>query len=194
MTIQHETREAWLNQVGAGLAAGPFAAAGAEVPTNWRAAIGFPSTGRKGKRIGECWASAASADGHFEILIRPDVDQPMELAAILAHELIHATVGLAAKHGPKFRRVAVAIGLEGKMTATTHGLAFRAALAPILDAAGPVPHAALGFGASSAPPKQSTRMIKCQCAECGYVVRTARSWIDDMGAPLCPAHGAMEVV
>jgi hypothetical protein len=40
-------------------------------------AIGFPSTGSKGKRIGECWAGEASADGTHEILIRPDLDDTL---------------------------------------------------------------------------------------------------------------------
>jgi hypothetical protein len=39
--------------------------------------------------------------------------------------------------------------------------------------------------------KQVARLIKCECAECGYVARVARQWIDDQGAPHCPAHGEM---
>jgi hypothetical protein len=35
----------------------------------YRVAIGFPSTGKRGKRIGECWDGKASADGTFEVLI-----------------------------------------------------------------------------------------------------------------------------
>jgi hypothetical protein len=50
-------------------------------------AIGFPSTGKRGQRIGECWD--ASADRTFEVLIRPDQADPMAVAAILAHELVH---------------------------------------------------------------------------------------------------------
>jgi hypothetical protein len=34
-------------------------------------------------------------------------------------------------------------------------------------------------------------MIKCECETCGYIVRTARRWIEEMGAPHCPAHGPM---
>jgi hypothetical protein len=41
--------------------------------------------------------------------------------------------------------------------------------------------------------KQVARLIKCECAECGYVARVARQWIDDQGAPHCPAHGEMTV-
>jgi hypothetical protein len=66
----------------------------------YRVAIGFPSTGKRGKRIGECWDGRASADGTFEVLIRPDQSDPIEVAAILAHELVHAAVGLECGHNP----------------------------------------------------------------------------------------------
>jgi hypothetical protein len=184
-------RETWLNAVAEKLAPA-FAERGKPLPARIRIAIGFPSTGARGKRIGECWDSAASRDGSFEILIRPDIDDPLEAAAILAHELCHAAAGLAAGHGPGFRKIALAIGLQGKMKSTTAGPEFIALSAPILAAVGSLPHARLDLGAlSSKPKKQNARMIKCTCGECGYVVRTARKWIDEKGAPHCPEHGAM---
>jgi hypothetical protein len=89
----------------------------------FRIAIGFPSTGKRGKRIGECWDGRASANGTFEVLIRPDQSDPIEVAAILAHELVHAAVALECGHKGAFRKVATRIGLEGKMTATVPGVA-----------------------------------------------------------------------
>jgi hypothetical protein len=41
--------------------------------------------------------------------------------------------------------------------------------------------------------KQTTRMVKCECATCHYPVRTTRLWIESQGAPHCPAHGTMLV-
>jgi hypothetical protein len=141
-----------------------------------------------------------SADGHFEIFIRPDLAHapdamPAQIAAILAHELVHAAVGIPAGHGKAFKRVALGLGLVGPMRATTPGEAFLAAIAPILEAVGPLPHARLDTdGESTAPKKQKTRMLKCECATCGYTVRTARKWLELAGAPLCPIedHGQME--
>src|SRR3546814_13433168 len=81
------------------------------------------------------------------------------------------------------------------MRATPPGEAFLAAVAPILDAVGPLPHARLDTdGESTAPTKQKTRMLKCACATCGYTARTARKWLELAGAPLCPLqdHGRME--
>lgn len=189
MTAKHETREAWLNDV-AGKLAPLFKEHGAPLPKRIRIAVSFPSTGAKGKRIGECWDKTASRDGTFEIMIRPDVDDAAEEAAILAHELCHAAVGIPAGHGPKFRKLALAIGLEGKMKSTVAGEAFKAFVAPILKAAGPLPHARLDLaGLTTKPKKQSTRMIKCECLTCNYVVRTAKKWIMDAGAPICPTKG-----
>mgnify|MGYP001132472334 CR=1 FL=1 len=94
-----------------------------------------------------------------------------------------------------FKRVALGLGLVGPMRATTPGEAFLSAIAPILEAVGPLPHARLDTdGESTAPKKQKTRMLKCECATCGYTVRTARKWLELAGAPLCPIedHGRME--
>lgn len=196
---QHETREAWLNAVASGMAP-LFEQLDAPLPGHVRVAIGFTSTGRKGKSIGECWDNRRSADGHFEIFIRPDLAHdpdamPGQIAGILAHELAHAAVGIPAGHGKAFKRVAVGLGLEGPMRATSPGAAFLAAVAPILEAAGPLPHARLNTAAeTTAPKKQAARMLKCECATCGYTVRTARKWLVELGPPLCPAegHGAMQ--
>lgn len=39
-----------------------------------------------------------------------------------------------------------------------------------------------------APKKQTTRMLKCECPQCGYTVRTTRKWLD-VAVPVCPVHG-----
>jgi hypothetical protein len=35
-------------------------------------------------------------------------------------------------------------------------------------------------------PKQSTRMLRCQCTACGYIARVSRRWLDQAGPPICP--------
>src|SRR3546814_3197387 len=91
--MTHDNRESWLNRVAAGMAP-LFEALDAPLPDRVRVAIGFTSRGAKAKAIGECWDNCLSADGHFEIFIRPDLahapdDMPAQIAAILAHELVH---------------------------------------------------------------------------------------------------------
>lgn len=185
-------REDWLANLARGL--GPwFADLGYPIPAV-RFAIGFPSSGKRGRVIGECWSADSSADGTHEILIRPDQADPLEVAAILAHELAHAAVGLAAGHGPIFKKVANAIGLEGPMKSTRPGDAFKRTVRPILAAVGPLPHASLDWLRSSGPPKQSTRLLKAKCPHCGYTVRITRKWIDEVGTPHCPVDGEMELI
>lgn len=179
------TREEWLNEV-AGLMNPWFAEMGFDVP-KIRVSVGFPSTGARGKRIGECWSKECSADGVYEIFLHPNMDEPTRVAGVLAHEIVHAVVGIEAGHGPKFRKVATSIGLEGKMTATTEGRKFLDNIAPILEKVGVFPHKKLS-GQTTAKKKQSTRLVKCECSECGYIARTTQKWIEETGEPVCPCN------
>ena len=117
--MTHQTRESWLNAVALGLAPLFEALDAPPLPSRVRVAIGFTSAGAKGKAIGECWDNRLSADGQFEIFIRPDLAQapdamPAQIAAILAHELVHAAVGIPAGHRKAFERVALGLGLVGR--------------------------------------------------------------------------------
>jgi hypothetical protein len=141
--MNHDNRESWLNGVATGMAP-LFETLGAPLPDLVWVAIGFTSAGRRSRAIGECWDNRHSADGHFEIFIRPDLAyapdvMPAQIAAILAHELVPAAVGIKVGHGKPFKRVALGLGLVGPMRATTPSAAFLAEVAPILAAAGPLP-------------------------------------------------------
>jgi hypothetical protein len=197
-----QTREGWLNYVAQRM--GPmFERLGAPLPAQLRIAIGFTSSGRRSRHIGECWDNQCSEDRHFEIFIRPDLSEskdlmPMQVAAILAHELVHAAIGVTAGHRKEFRRVARGIGLVGQMAATTAGPEFEEALWPVLKEAGPLPHGRLSStsGASSHSSRrkrQHPSRVECVCNTCGYAAHTTRRWFDLAGAPLCPKHGQMDV-
>lgn len=179
------TREEWLNAF-AKRAAPQFEEAGYPIPSNVRMSVGFPSTGRKGKRIGECWASSCSKDETFEIFIHPTLAESTRVAGVLTHELVHAAVGLDQKHGPVFKGCATKLGLEGKMTATTEGEAFHKWAGPILDVLGPIPHGELdSMGTGRAPSESRNRHIKCECA-CGVKFRMSRTTIEAMEGIRCP--------
>jgi hypothetical protein len=191
---QHTSREAWLHAATVEHVAPIFNNNGYAIPEAIRFAIGFPSTGRKSKRIGEHWPAQCSADAHHEIFIRPDISDPVEVLAILVHELVHVVLPPGSGHGSVFRKAALAVGLTGKMTSTVASETLKAKLITITEALGDLPHARLDFSARGAdtPKKQGARMIKCACDECGYTVRTARKWLA-IGVPGCPSHGAMSV-
>ncbi|WP_226019386.1 transcription elongation protein SprT [Novosphingobium sp. FKTRR1] len=198
MTKQNsfQSRDAWLEAATNELRP-HYKTAGYPLPKAVRFSVGFPSTGRKGKRIGEHWHAAASADAHHEIFIRADQSDPAQVLGILAHELVHSAVPVGSGHGPVFKKAALAVGLEGKMTQAMPGAVFAARLAEIAAELGPLPHGRLNLDQSGddTPKKQGTRMLKAECetAACGYTVRITRKWLDALGAPCCPAHGAMEV-
>jgi hypothetical protein len=153
------------------------------VPDTTYVSCGFPGGGSARTRIGECWAHTQSADDRTEIFISPVLSDSLDVMAVLVHEAVHAAVGCEHGHKAPFKRAAVAAGLEGKMTATTASDALKATMREWIESLGAYPHAALSL---SSRKKQSTRMIKCECATCKYVVRTTQKWIDFSGAPICP--------
>jgi hypothetical protein len=92
-------------------------------------------------------------------------------------------------HKGPFRKIAKKMGLEGKMTATHPGAELAEHLNALCVKIGPYPHASLD---RSQAKKQSTRMLKLECAGCGYTVRTTAKWIE-AGMPTCPCGTEMEV-
>jgi hypothetical protein len=189
MANQFATREEWLNFVAEEMRP-LFRQVGVELPKKIRFSVGFCSTGYRGKVIGECWSDKASADKTVEIFIKPTLDDASRVADILAHELIHAALGTEEGHKRGFQRVMKAIGLKGPAKSTTAGPEFLEYIKPVLKKAGPLPHKAL---TPVKIKKQSTRLLKCECPECGYVVRVTKKWIEEAGAPYCgrKSHGRM---
>lgn len=180
-----ETREDWLNAF-IDAARPQFDACNAPLPMNVRVSVGFTSKGLKGSRIGECWSDMASDDGHFEIFIKPTLNDVARVCDVLTHELVHAAVGLDKGHGPMFKRVANSLGLEGKATATVAGTAWFQWALPIIEALGPIPYAAITGGASSGRPKQKAYLLKLECPACGWTARVTAKHIDGHSHLNCP--------
>ncbi len=182
-------RETWLIDAAERLNATVFLAALASAPENVRYSCGWPGGGDRNTRIGECWYEGSSADSTIEIFISPVISDAVQVLDILAHEMIHAIHPTAGHKGP-FRKLALAIGLTGKMTATTAGPELTAKLENIAAELGAYPHGSMSPG--SGRKKQTTRMIKAECAECGYTLRLSRKWAENVGA-VCPDHGHIDM-
>jgi hypothetical protein len=157
---------------------------GFPIPKLVKVTCGWPSksAGRSSKRrIGECWDKTASADKKtINIIISMVIDSPLEALDVLAHELVHAAVGNECGHRGPFKTLARAIGLEGKLTATTAGPELEKHLKGIVKTLGKYPHSKIDFDARK---KQTTRMIKVECQNivnenCGMIFRTTRRWVD----------------
>lgn len=177
-----KTREEWLTFVSNQLRP-HFAAVKAPIPVKVRFALGFTSAGYKSKAIGECWATSASADRTVEIFVKPDQDNVVTVAGILAHELVHAAVGVKEGHKGRFRTVCKALGFTKKMREALPDTEMqRTVMDPIIKLAGPLPHKKMSF--KSGKKKQGTRLLKAECETCGYTVRITAKWLQ-LGAPYC---------
>ena len=190
----HENRETWLLEACKAIVPLLKAAGGGETP-KFRVSVGWPLGKRGGSKpdshtIGQCFCSTRSKDGTHEIFISPALDSPAEVLATLVHELVHAFVGIKAKHGREFKVVAVKAGLTGKMTATVAGEELKGKLAALAKELGEYPHAALKGGGDSLKKTQSTRMLKVVCPDCEYAVRTTAKWLG-IGVPTCPCGTEM---
>jgi hypothetical protein len=186
------TREAWLHRAVDHLRS-DFLAQGIPLPVAVQVSIGFPSVGalaRRTRRVGECWPAEASRDGVHQVFVSPLLAEPMPVLAVLVHELVHAAVGTRARHGPPFRRLALALGLRGPMRNTVAGSELAARLADLAAHLGAFPHA--GLVADPGRRKQTTRLHKVACPGCGYTARITARWIA-AGLPICPCGTAMRL-
>lgn len=198
------TREDWLTQAANAIYTQIIAPI-AVVKEGERFAVscGWPSKGALSasrRRVGECWAAEVCADQSTRhLFISPVLGEVVDgygdgVLPTLAHELVHVVARIPGHRG-EFRRIALAIGLEGKMSASVAGNELCQKLNAIAGRLGPYPHAALDPVAQHRT--QGTRMLKLvavNCTQCDYSVRTTRVWIQDVGLPRCPHGSPMEVV
>jgi hypothetical protein len=192
MTKPKHERQQWLDIAIVELQK-EFKKEGLKLP-KYRATIGLPSKGgfsAKNRTIGQCYYPAASKDKTTEIMVSPTQDKPLDILAIAAHEVCHGVLGAGFGHGKEFRKLALSIGLTGKMTATEPGPEFIRRTKHILENLGAFAHKRLDITVGQK--KQSTRMLKCECLNdgCGMVFRTSSKWVevagDDMSCPICTA-------
>src|SRR5579862_3537206 len=114
---KYPTREQYL-MVATELLRPVFKRAGQELPAV-RVSVGWPSShplSATSRAVGECWDKSAATDKVAQIFISPYLGDAYDAVDTLAHELVHAVLGHEAGHGPVFKKLALAIGLKGKMT------------------------------------------------------------------------------
>ncbi len=173
-------REQWLTKVAKRLEP-LFRKIDAKLPP-YRVSCSWPSKGVLAGAIGQCWSPEASADNTTEMMLSMSIADPIRVAETLVHEMVHAAVGVEHGHKAAFRKVALAVGLEGKMTATHAGEDLIAHLNEISEKVGKYPHSPLD---GSTEKKQKTNLLKAECSECGYLVRVTQKWVD-VATPICP--------
>lgn len=152
-----------------------------------RISCGFPSTGQRSSRIGECWSTKICSGGLNEIFISPLVDDSDEVLGIIFHELVHAVDDCKSGHGAAFKKIATTIGLTGKMIHAHPNDELGKIVKLIIAKIGPYPHKRL-------IPKTRLTIKRerpyAQCSECGYRVPMLKKFLD-VGPPICPTDNIM---
>ena len=164
-----------------------FKQAGHTVPKDVKVTMSLPTKNARPSKIqtiGQCFARSASDGGINEILITPLLNNSVDVLAVLTHELVHAIDDCENGHKTPFKRIAEAVGLEGKMTNTKAGAELTEKIKAIVKKLGRYPHKKLNLGGK----KQTTRNLPILCTnydfhgDKGQPWRTTQKIVD--GSPL----------
>lgn len=184
-----KTREEWLNRAVVSLTE-LFDLQDLKIPAT-KISCGWPTKGAVSKRqrtLGQCFTKACSTAGVNEIFISPILSDSSRVLDALTHELCHAVDNCTSHHGAGFVRMARAVGLEGKATSTHASDALKVTFKRLITTElGEYPHQPLDV--SKGEKKQTTRLLKAVCPDCGYTIRLTKKWAEQ-GLPLCPLDGS----
>jgi hypothetical protein len=192
-----------------------FIEAGYPLPERIRVGVGFgPTGGRKesSKILGVTLSRICSADNVNEIWISPEDAEASSMLETLLHELIHVTLDNQDGHSKRFKEIALKLGFTAPMAHTPSSVQLAFELFQLAETLGPYPGAQVSLSGifaqpgdtgdgteSSGPKKQTTRMLKVICRtneeeKCfGYTLRMTKTWIEDVGLPMCPLSHEMEL-
>jgi hypothetical protein len=192
--VERMTPDRWLYDLHAMLRPW-FKDAGYPIPPNMALRCGFP----KGRKDGQCWRPTAGGAGDVHtIFVTPYIDAPMEVAAVVAHEIIHTVT--PGEHGGAFKIACEAIGLvmtsrkgrteidDGSKTPDGLGSPKGKALADHLEKLtthlGPYPHKALPRPRQKIRAK-TEKWVLLECPDCAVQVRLREADAEEF-PPICP--------
>lgn len=203
-------REGWLTAFAEAIAPVIKQRTGLSVPlSKTRLSCSFPrgraTPNRKGSfTTGQCWHGDSHQSGLHEIMINPLRDHIIDdsgegIAETVIHELLHASLPKGVGHKAPFARAAKAMGLEGKPTTPEASKELVKLIRETAKPLGPYPHKALQGEWGR---KQTTRLLKVQCVDCGYIneagngytARITMTWIENAGLPTCPCGATMSLI
>tara|TARA_R110000787_G_scaffold25608_2_gene71917 strand:+ start:1435 stop:2055 length:621 start_codon:yes stop_codon:yes gene_type:complete len=159
--------------------------------------------GSKNKAIGVHYSPLSSANGYHEMMIEPSISDSQEAIGILIHEMVHAiqthlyhddkgrlNVGA---HGKEFRKIALSVGLCGKMTSTKSSPELIKTIDTWIKEFGKYPHSPITL---SNRKKQTTRNLKVECQSCLWSFRCSNQNINRIQSYKCLAcdNGELEIV
>jgi hypothetical protein len=154
----------------------------------YRLTCGWPcrnGLGRRRRTVGECHARESSKEGVHEIFISPVLDEPLEVAGTVCHELAHVAAGIKAGHGKGFVTGARHSGLtRNRPTSAMPSSILESRLRKMLESLGPYPHSAVLPALRMRPAKPRTS-VKLTCPSCQCVVTIGISNLKSAGLPTC---------
>ena len=174
-------REQWLMQAVDHLVP-IFERSGYSVPTV-KVSVGFPSTGAKGRHLGQCWSTKSAVDGINQIFIAPHLQTPFDFLDTLVHELVHAVDDCQSGHGENFKKIALDVGLKGPMRSAGAGDWLKQDLMRIAETLGSFPHGRLSLPVRTM--QKTPKRPGAKCEKCGYEVIVLKRYLH-LGPPICP--------
>ena len=148
-----------------------------EFSASFPARAALPSSNGGSHTVGVCYPREMSQDKHILVHVSPLIGDELEALAILAHELCHASDNCSSGHRNHFRKTALGIGLEGKMTSTHAGDQLIAKLKEIVDVLGEYPQVSLAVQKRVSGTRNL--LIECVNPQCGLKMRTSKKQIDE---------------
>jgi|TARA_R110000824_G_C14938151_1_gene649480 hypothetical protein len=146
--------------------------------------------------VGAHYNPSISKDGFHEIMLSPKEDNSQEIIGTLIHEMVHAiqthlyhdnkgrlNVGA---HGKEFRKIALAVGLCGKMKSTISSPELIKTIDTWIKELGNYPHSKITL---SNRKKQTTRNIKVECYDCKWSFRCSTKNVELMAFQKCLCCG-----
>jgi hypothetical protein len=140
-----------------------------------KVSCGFPPGMRGTKKPFAVLSSKYSTDGSREVFINPKFDAGPEVAGVVLDAMSKVT-------GDSLGAIED-YAIENNLGATYDVAGI------VASELGDYPHAAINLAAI---PKQSTRMHKAKCHQCGYTVRLTSKWLN-VATPRCPVHDDMDM-
>lgn len=178
----YKTREDWL--LAAYQALAPRFAPHGTLPQRIHVICSWPVSHSK-VAVGECYPEEWTDNKSRYITISPALGKnPIEVLATLLHEMIHA-LGIM-NHGKPFKKVALALGLEGKMRSTVAGEVLKKDLEKVAESLGIYPHQVLHRLKKDKVSNPTGPITLVSPQDPTYTIYIARKKYSELGAPLCP--------
>jgi hypothetical protein len=159
----------------------------------YRLTCGWPcrfALGRRRRAVGECHALESSKAGFHEIFISPVLEDPVEVAGTVCHEMAHVAAGIKAAHGKGFVKVCRHVGLtKGRPTSAGPGPRLEDHLRKLLGRLGTYPHTAVLPVLKPARPRTTVKLL---CPACTCMCSMSLKWLAAAGPPCCGCGAIMQ--